>query len=61
MLLIDSIGANLIVWFGSEKWYIKHLGFFSHYFPPAKGWSTYYLLVVLIMGAILYKSGVLTF
>ncbi len=42
LLLIDSIGCNLVVWFGN-KWYTKHFRWLSRFFPPAKGWALYYL------------------
>lgn len=58
LLLIDSLSANLIVWFG-EVWYIKHFRIFSRFFPPAKGWALYYLILVLWVGSLLYRSGAL--
>lgn len=50
LLLVDSIGANLLSWGGvGEKWY-KNLRLFSRYFPATKGWTIYYLLLVLWIG-----------
>jgi len=49
LLLLDSIGANLVVWLG-EAWYTKHIRFISQFFPPAKGWALYYLILVLWIG-----------
>ncbi len=56
LLLIDSISANLLVWFGSD-WYAKHLGLVTRLFPPAKGWALYYLLLVLWIGWLIYRQG----
>ncbi|MAG52611.1 MAG: hypothetical protein CMH62_01475 [Nanoarchaeota archaeon] len=60
LVLIDSIGSNLVVWFG-EKWYTKNFKIFSRYFPIAKGWSALYLILVLWIGSIFYRSGILFF
>lgn len=50
LLLIDSIGANLLTWGGvGDKWY-KNLRLVSRYFPATKGWTTYYLILVLWIG-----------
>ncbi|MCH9811459.1 hypothetical protein K0U07_01700 [bacterium] len=54
LLLIDAIGCNLIVWFG-DNWYHKHLRWFSRFFPPAKGWSVYYLILVLWAGTLIFR------
>lgn len=56
LLLIDSLGCNLITLFG-ERWYVKHFRLFSRLFPPAKGWALYYLLLVLWIGSLLYRAG----
>lgn len=61
LLLIDSIGANLISWGGGEKWWKNHLRIISRYFPVTKGWTTYYLVLVIFIGIILYRFGVLSF
>jgi len=60
LLLIDAISCNLLVVFGSD-WYAKHLRVFSRWFPPAKGWALYYLVLVLWIGSLLYRFGVLGF
>ncbi|MCR4311229.1 MAG: hypothetical protein NUV54_01510 [Candidatus Taylorbacteria bacterium] len=58
VLLIDSIGANLVVWFG-RRWYTEHFRIFSRVFPPASGWALYYLVLVLWIGALLSRLGIL--
>lgn len=57
ILLIDSIGANLMSWGGGRTWYQKNFRLMSRYFPVTKGWTTYYLILVLWIGVILYRSG----
>ena len=57
LLLIDSIGANLLTWCGGQKWWTKHFRIFSRYFPAVKGWTSFYLVLVLFIGWILYKYG----
>lgn len=54
-LLIDSIGANLVVWFGN-KWYTRHFRWLSRFFPPARGWALYYLILVLWIGFLVYRT-----
>ena len=52
LLVIDSVGAIIMSWFG-QKWWIQLSGPFAKYFPPAKGWSTLYFVLVLIIGHLL--------
>lgn len=56
LLLIDSIAANLIAWHGA-KWYSKHFRTVTRFFPLASGWTLYYLVLVLWVGSLLYRSG----
>ena len=60
-LIIDSIGANLMSWGGGRKCYQKNFRLISRYFPATKGWTTYYLMLVIYIGIALYKHGALTF
>lgn len=60
ILLIDAISCNLVVLFGPE-WYGKHFRIFSRWFPPAKGWALYYLVLILWVGSFLYRGGALGF
>jgi hypothetical protein len=53
-LLIDSIGANVIAWGNERKWYRKNFRIFSRYFPATKGWTTYYLILVILIGVLIY-------
>jgi hypothetical protein len=49
LLLIDSVGANWVSWFG-HKWYVRHFRMLSRLFPDTKGWTAYYLILVLWIG-----------
>ncbi|MCA9362416.1 hypothetical protein KC906_03495 [Candidatus Kaiserbacteria bacterium] len=52
LLLIDSMGAIIMSWFG-QKWWLQYTGRFASYFPPAKGWSVLYFILVLVIGYLL--------
>ena len=52
LLLIDSMGAILVSWFG-QKWWMDFVGPMSKYFPPAKGWAVVYFILVLVIGYLL--------
>lgn len=54
VLLIDAIGVNLVALFG-PKWYTKHFAIISRWFPPARGWALYYLILVLWIGSLLFR------
>lgn len=59
-LLIDAITANFMAHFGIGKgWYRMNLGVYSRWFPLSKGWTLYYLFLVLWIGTHLYRDGVL--
>jgi hypothetical protein len=52
LFLVNSMGAIIVAWFGS-KWWIYSVGTFANWFPPAKGWSVLYLVLVLAIGYLL--------
>jgi hypothetical protein len=52
LLVIDSLGAVLMSWWGSA-WWRRNLGTFSRFFPPARGWSLLYLVLVIVIGYLL--------
>ncbi len=58
ILLIDAISANLMVQFGSE-WYARRFRTISRWFPPAEGWTLYYLALILWVGSLLFRAGML--
>ncbi len=55
ILLIDAIGANFMAWGGGQSWWQKQLTPIARFIPLAKGWTTYYLILVLLMGIMLYR------
>ena len=57
LLAIDAIGANIMAWGTDGKWYKKNFSFFSRQFPDTKGWSTFYLILVLWLGFMLWRFG----
>jgi len=57
LLLIDAIGANIVVWFFA-KWYRKNAKGFVKHFPPSKGWALMYLVLVLWVGYGLWRLGI---
>ena len=59
LLVIDSIGAVFVAWFGGKEWYNKHVGILARYFPATKGWTLYYLVLVLWVGTLLSRLGML--
>ncbi len=49
VLILDAVAANLMAWFGG-KWWTKNVGIFARYFPMAKGWAGWYLILVIWIG-----------
>tara|TARA_B100000508_G_scaffold60333_1_gene47084 strand:- start:131227 stop:131457 length:231 start_codon:yes stop_codon:yes gene_type:complete len=56
VLLIDSLGAVLVSMFGA-RWYTKNFQSFCRFFPPAKGWAIFYLILMTWIGSLLYEAG----
>jgi hypothetical protein len=63
LVLLDSIGANLAVWFfpGLARWYKRNYKWVYKYLPLTKGWAFAYLVLVLWVGSGLYRLGILSF
>lgn len=59
LLLIDALGANLLAWSGGREWWQRNFNVIARYFPLSRGWTVYYLVLVLIMGIFLYRLDVL--
>lgn len=55
ILLIDALMANLLAWGGAKTWWNRNFRIISRYFPLTRGWTTYYLVLVLIMGIMLIR------
>ncbi|HEV8666370.1 MAG TPA: hypothetical protein VN665_00795 [Candidatus Paceibacterota bacterium] len=58
LLLLDSVTANFVAYFG-RRWYVQHFRLISRLFPLAKGWTTYYLVLVLWIGWLTHTAGLL--
>jgi len=55
LFLIDAVLAVVVSFSGEGRsWFNKNFRIFSRYFPPSKGWSLYYLLLILFIGKLLY-------
>ena len=54
LVFIDSISTNIIVWF-FPQWYEKKFNKMSKYLPATKGWSTWYLILVIWIGYALFR------
>jgi hypothetical protein len=52
LLLLDSLCANFVAWFG-RAWYVHNFRLVSRFFPLAKGWPALYLALVLWIGFLL--------
>jgi heme/copper-type cytochrome/quinol oxidase subunit 2 len=53
ILLLDSLIAGYIAWCGNrEKW--NNMKFFQHYMPLTKGWTAWYIILVLFIGYLIY-------
>lgn len=59
LLLIDAIGANLLAWSGGQLWWQRNLNVVARYFPLSRGWTSYYLVLVLLIGWILARHDLL--
>lgn len=55
ILLIDALGANWLAWSNKQSWWQKHLAPIARFIPLAKGWTSYYLFLVLLMGIMLIR------
>lgn len=56
LLLVDSVSTNIFALVG-ESWYVHHFRTISRWFPLGKGWTIYYLVLVLWIGTLLYRLG----
>lgn len=55
LLVVDSVSCNLIIWF-EKAWYLRHFRIVSRLFPAAKGWTTWYLILVVWIGYLTYSA-----
>jgi len=59
VLLIDALGANLLVWTAGRAWWRSHMGIIARFLPLTKGWAACYLILVLVFGALLARNGLI--
>ena len=59
LFLLDSLGANFMIWLGYGNKFKKKFKGFAKHFPPTKGWAFLYLLIVIWVGCALYRLGIL--
>jgi len=53
VLLIDSLTAVYIAWFGNKDYFNKFT-FFKRYIPITRGWTVWYIVLVLFIGYLIY-------
>ena len=59
-VLLDALAANAFAWLGKgNNWYRRNFSVIARYFPLSRGWTTYYLILVLWIGSILLRAGLL--
>ena len=58
LVLLDSIGAILTSLLAG-RWYTRHFRLISRFFPIGVGWAVYYFVLVLWIGSLLLRGGVL--
>ncbi len=52
-MLIDSFIAGYIAWCGDQE-YWNNMKFFKRYMPLTKGWTAWYIILVLFIGYLIY-------
>lgn len=57
LLALDAIAANVMAWCTDGKWYRKNFRTFSRQLPMTRGWSTWYLILVAVIGYLLWRLG----
>lgn len=55
LLLADSLIAGYIAWCGNKEYWNK-MKFFKKYCPLTKGWTAWYIILVLFIGYIIYLA-----
>jgi hypothetical protein len=55
ILLVDSLIAGYIAWCGNKE-YWNNKKFFKRYLPLTKGWTTWYIILSLFIGYIIFFS-----
>lgn len=59
LLLLDALVANYLAFTHKQHWWHTHFGTLERYFPLSKGWTVYYILLVILMGIMLIRFSAL--
>jgi hypothetical protein len=59
VVLFDAISATVLAWSRYGTTLNNKFGLFTKHFPITRGWTTYYLLLVLWLGWAFVRLGVL--
>lgn len=57
LILVDAVSAVVAAWTGYGKKLNKRFSIFGKYFPITKGWTSYYLVLVIWLGYALTRLG----
>jgi len=56
-VLVDAVFAALTAWTGVGEYFNKRYSIFGRYFPITRGWTSYYLILVLWLGSAFMRLG----
>ncbi len=56
LVLLDAAGAVFVSYFGFSKWFHDKFPRLTKYFPITKGWTTVYLILILIIGYLIHQE-----
>lgn len=59
VVFIDAVVAMLIAWSGKGEVLNQKMGLFSRFFPITRGWTLYYLVLVLWIGYALTRLSII--
>lgn len=59
LLLVDALGANILAFSRGRGWWQRNAATIARYLPMSRGWTTYYLFLVVLYGIFLVKNGLL--
>jgi hypothetical protein len=59
LVLIDAISAVIAAWTGYGAKMNARYSIFAHHFPITKGWTTYYLVLIIWLGCALARLGII--
>jgi hypothetical protein len=59
LVLIDAVSATTAAWTGYGAVMNRRFSIFGVYFPITRGWTTYYLVLVIWIGYALARLGII--